>query len=159
MNWKMDTILATLQRPNASVVNILREEHLEEEEGETSTVGDVQATDDRMTYETPNTEVHSEVFVDGHWVTLYWRSFLQYLGRRLKPGSVHLHCYPRSLPARDLRRGRTRFVSIPFGHGSFTDGGSHAVGFEQGGTESNLGWHFQFIARLLPDTHSGRRMA
>ena len=63
----MDTVLAalaTLQRPNASVVNILREEHLEEKEGETSTVGDIQATNDRMTYETPNNEVHSEVFVN-----------------------------------------------------------------------------------------------
>ena len=29
-----------------------------------SAVRDVQATDDMMTYETPNTEVHSEVFVD-----------------------------------------------------------------------------------------------
>ena len=68
MNQKMDTILAvlaTLQRADASVVNILREEHLgEEEERETSVVGDVQAVDDRLTYETPNTEVHSEVFVD-----------------------------------------------------------------------------------------------
>ena len=33
--------LAILQRPDVSVVNILREEHLEEEEGETFTVGDV----------------------------------------------------------------------------------------------------------------------
>ena len=42
----------------------MREEHLEKEEGETSAIGDVQAVDDRLTYETPNTEVHSEVFVD-----------------------------------------------------------------------------------------------
>ena len=42
----------------------MRKEHLEEEEGETFAVGDVQATNDMMTYETPNTEVHSEVFVD-----------------------------------------------------------------------------------------------
>ena len=31
--------LAILQRLDASVVNILREEHIEEEEGETSAVG------------------------------------------------------------------------------------------------------------------------
>ena len=39
MNWKLDTVmaaLAILQRPDALVVNILREKHLEEEEGETS---------------------------------------------------------------------------------------------------------------------------
>lgn len=38
MNRRMGTIMAALaafQRPDASVVNILREEHLEEEEGET----------------------------------------------------------------------------------------------------------------------------
>ena len=67
MNRKMDIViadLATLQRVDASVVNILREEHLEEEEGETSAIGGVQAVNDRLTYETPNTEVHSEVFVD-----------------------------------------------------------------------------------------------
>ena len=67
MNWKIDIVLAALailQRLDATVVNILREEHLEDEEGETSTVGDVQATDDTMTYETPNVEVHSEVFMD-----------------------------------------------------------------------------------------------
>ena len=67
INQKMDTVLAAvaiLHRPDASVVNILREEHLEEEEGETPAVGNVQAVDDKLTYETPNTEVHSEVFVD-----------------------------------------------------------------------------------------------
>ena len=44
MNCKMDTVLAalaTLQRADASLVTILREEHLEDEEGETSTVGDL----------------------------------------------------------------------------------------------------------------------
>lgn len=64
MNRKIDTILATLQRPDVSVVNIIAEEHLKEEEGETSYIGDVQAIDDKLTYETPNTEVHLEVFVD-----------------------------------------------------------------------------------------------
>ncbi len=41
MNTKMDTVmaaLAILQRPDALIVKILREEHLEDEEGETSTV-------------------------------------------------------------------------------------------------------------------------
>ena len=53
INRKMDTILAALQRPDASGVNILREDHLEEDEGETSVIGGVQAIDDRLTYETP----------------------------------------------------------------------------------------------------------
>ena len=50
INCKMDKVLATLatlQRDNALVVNILREEHLKEEEGETYVVGDVQATTTR----------------------------------------------------------------------------------------------------------------
>ena len=41
---EMDTVLvalAILQRPDASIVNILTEKHLEEEEGETSAVMDV----------------------------------------------------------------------------------------------------------------------
>ena len=45
-------------------MNILTKEHLEEKEGETFDIGDVQAVDDRLTYETHNTEVHLEVFVD-----------------------------------------------------------------------------------------------
>ena len=55
MNRKMYIVLVALQRPDASIVNILAEEHLKEEEGETYTIGDVQAVDDRLTYKTPNT--------------------------------------------------------------------------------------------------------
>ena len=64
MNRKIDTILAALQRLDALVVNILVKEHLGEKEGETSAIGDVQAVDDKLTYKTPNTKVHSEVFMD-----------------------------------------------------------------------------------------------
>ena len=117
MNRKMDTILAvlaTLQRVDASVVNILREEHLEEEEGETSTVGDVQDVDDRLTYETPNIEVHSEVFMDEALGDTIVEVISPISGKKTRTRKHTPALLSRSPPAKDLRRGRTRFVSIPF---------------------------------------------
>ena len=66
MSRKIDALLAKVQRADASVLNVLQQDLLEEEQGETSDVGAgaIHAEQDKDTYVTPNTEVHSGVFVD-----------------------------------------------------------------------------------------------
>ena len=66
MSRKIDALLAEVRRADASVLNVLQQDPLEEEQGETSNVGvgAIHAEQDRDTYVTPNTEVHSGVFVD-----------------------------------------------------------------------------------------------
>ena len=66
MSRKIDALLAEVQRADASVLNVQQQDPLEEEQGETSnaSAGAIHAEQDRDTYVTPNTKVHSGVFVD-----------------------------------------------------------------------------------------------
>ena len=66
MSRKIDALLAEVRRADAPAFNVLQQDPVEEEQGETSNAGAgaINAEQDRDTYVTPNTEVHSGVFVD-----------------------------------------------------------------------------------------------
>ena len=84
MNKKIDAFLTALRREDVSVMNILQQEQLEEEEGETFAIGVclAQGNHNRDTYVTPNTEVHSSVFVDEVLGDTIIEAHLRSLGKR-----------------------------------------------------------------------------
>ena len=89
---------------------------MEEKEGETSNVdaGPEEAEEDRITYVTPNTEVHSGVFVDEVFGDTIVEVTSPILGKKKRTRNGPLPCAPHSPSMNNQNGERMRSFTIHF---------------------------------------------